>query len=227
MGKFERAYRKKFKQQAPPFGEWSDEHGDRLPQIAPQDAAQGAVCAKRRLPAWIWVAAGGVLLLLALTSAYLLHNRSQTGEISDLTFGEESVITKLLEEGDMQRCESVIPTLSQILPSQPPTKTVLIKDDSLVMINIAGTLSATDYYFINARMVFNRYFLLADIEQYNDLDNQIRINGIDISYGAKGTDLNGFDEYYVVSEHKDATVYWTVSSMFGQFDEWLQLTFAA
>lgn len=227
MGKFERAYRKKFKQQAPPFGEWSDKHGDRLPQTAPQDAVQGAVRAKRRLPAWIWVAAGGVLLLLALTSAYLLHNRSQTGEISDLTFGDKEVYSVKMNADDHELCQKIIPNLASLIITDN-IKMVRRDDDSLVMLMEAGEMQTNDdFYLINVRFVFNKYFVLSDAEQFLELDEHTEINGTKISYELRESNQNPKYEYYVVSEHKDVTVYWTVSSMFGQFDEWLQLTFAA
>ena len=41
-----------------------------------------------------------------------------------------------------------------------------------------------------------------------------------------GKDINGFNEYYILSESDNATIYWTVSSISGEIDEWLQMTFA-
>ena len=101
-------------------------------------------------------------------------------------------------------------------------------DDSLVLYVINSELQTeSDYYFIESRIVFNEYFIPSDIGQYSNLDNYINADDIQVSYAIRGTDQYGLTEYNVLSEYEDVTIYWTVSSINDQFDEWLQLTFAA
>ena len=96
------------------------------------------------------------------------------------------------------------------------------------MVIVWGNLQTeNDYYFIEMRMVFNKNFRLAEADLYTRLENSIMIGETPVSYGVRGQDDYGFDQYRVVSEHGDVTAYWTVSSINGEFEEWLQLTFAA
>ena len=231
MGKFERAFRKKYKQEVPSYETWRAENSHRFPQPAqsPEQIEDGHVMAKRRFPAWGWGALAGaaVLLALILTLVFSLRDYSSTTPISDFTFGEDKIYSISMTEEDVSTCQQYIPYFSE-LNIVDGVKRMHVIDDSLVLYVINSELQTeSDYYFIESRIVFNEYFIPSDIGQYSNLDNYINADDIQVSYAIRGTDQYGFTEYNVLSEYEDVTIYWTVSSINDQFDEWLQLTFAA
>lgn len=229
MGRLERKIRKRLTQETQPFEAWYEAHKDRLSRFEqPQESDLGQVKAKRRSPALVWLACALALLFVALavTLGLLLNNRPQS-PVSDLTFGEEAVRTEELSEAEFNGCLNILPILNYV-ENGDRIKEVRRDDSSLVMIIVWGNLQTeNDYYFVDVRLVFNKNFILADKNQYDDLGSNAIINDVSVSYGVRGQDDYGFDQYRVVSEHGDVTAYWTVSSINGEFEEWLQLTFAA
>lgn len=229
MGRLERKIRKRLKQETQPFEAWCEAHKDRLSRFEqPQESDLGQVKAKRRSPAFVWLACALALLFVALavTLGLLLNNRPQS-PVSDLTFGEEAVRTEELSETEFDSCLEILPPLAN-LEREGELKEVLLEDGSLVNVIVWGSMvTENDYYFIEARIVFNSNFIISNRDQYTGLENSIMIGETPVSYGVRGRDDYGFDQYRVVSEHGDVTAYWTVSSINGEFEEWLQLTFAA
>ena len=229
MGRLERKIRKRLKQETQPFEAWCEAHKDRLSRFEqPQESDLGQVKAKRRSPAFVWLACALALLFVALavTLGLLLNNRPQS-PVSDLTFGEEAVRTEELSETEFDSCLEILPPLAN-LEREGELKEVLLEDGSLVNVIVWGSMvTENDYYFIEARIVFNSNFIISNRDQYTGLENSIMIGETPVSYGVRGQDDYGFDRYRVVSEHGDVTAYWTVSSINGEFEEWLQLTFAA
>lgn len=229
MGRLERKIRKRLKQETQPFEAWCEAHKDRLSRFEqPQESDLGQVKAKRRSPAFVWLACALALLFVALavTLGLLLNNRPQS-PVSDLTFGEEAVRTEELSETEFDSCLEILPPLAN-LEREGELKEVLLEDGSLVNVIVWGSMvTENDYYFIEARIVFNSNFIISNRDQYTGLENSIMIGETPVSYGVRGQDDYGFDQYRVVSEHGDVTAYWTVSSINGEFEEWLQLTFAA
>ena len=237
MGKFERAFRKKYRQEVPPYEVWRAENSHRFPQPAqsPEQIENGHVMAKRRFPAWGWgvLAGAAVLLALILTLVFLLRDRpsslpEQPGSIPDLTFGEDSIAMQELTEDVYEQCVEIVPSITEMTEIRLMMKAINIDNGSLVMAIINGDVETeTDYFFVELRIVFNQNFIISDIGQYQKLDSSIAIGEMQIFYGVRGTDQYGFTEYNVLSEYEDVTIYWTVSSINDHFDEWLQLTFAA
>ena len=229
MGRLERKIRKRLKQETQPFEAWCEAHKDRLSRFEqPQESDLGQVKAKRRSPAFVWLACALALLFVALavTLGLLLNNRPQS-PVSDLTFGEEAVRTEELSETEFDSCLEILPPLAN-LEREGELKEVLLEDGSLVNVIVWGSMvTENDYYFIEARIVFNSNFIISNRDQYTGLENSIMIGETPVSYGVRGQDDYGFDQYRVVSKHGDVTAYWTVSSINGEFEEWLQLTFAA
>lgn len=229
MGRLERKIRKRLTQETQPFEAWYEAHKDRLSRFEqPQESDLGQVKARRRSPALVRLACALALLFVALavTLGLLLSNRPQS-PVSDLTFGEEAVRIEELSEAEFNGCLNILPILDNV-ENGDRIKEVRRDDSSLVMIIVWGNLQTeNDYYFVDVRLVFNKNFILADKNQYDDLESNAIINDVSVSYGVRGRDDYGFDQYRVVSEHSDVTAYWTVSSINGEFEEWLQLTFSA
>lgn len=236
MGKFERAFRKKYRQEVPSYETWRAENRHRFPQPAqsPEQIENGRVMAKRRFPAWGWgvLAGAAVLLALILTLVFLLRDRpsslpEQPGSIPDLTFGDMQVYSISMSEDDLIRCQDFIMSFADWSVTES-TKMLRNDDDSLVLYIVRGELETeADYYFIEARLVFNENYVLSNKDQYENLDESIEINGLQIFYEMQETNQTPRYRYYVLSEYEDVTIYWTVSSINDHFDEWLQLTFAA
>ncbi len=229
MGRLERKIRKRLTQETQPFEAWYEAHKDRLSRFEQlQESDLGQVKARRRSPALVWLACMLALLFVALavTLGLLFNNRPQS-PVSDLTFGEEAVRTEELSEAEFDSCLEILPPLAN-LEREGELKEVLLEDGSLVNVIVWGAMvTENDYYFIEMRMVFNKNFRLAEADLYTGLENSVMIGETPVSYGVRGQDDYGFDQYRVVSEHGDVTAYWTVSSINGEFEEWLQLTFAA
>lgn len=229
MGRLERKIRKRLTQETQPFEAWYEAHKDRLSRFEqPQESDLGQVKAKRRSPALVRLACALALLFVALavTLGLLLNNRPQS-PVSDLTFGEEAVRTEDLSEAEFDSCLEILPSLADLV-KEGEFKGVRQDDASLVSIAIHGYYETdSDYYFVDVRMVFNVNFILSEADLYTGLENSVMIGETPVSYGVRGRDDYGFDQYRVVSEHGDVTAYWTVSSINGEFEEWLQLTFSA
>lgn len=237
MGRFERKIRKKLQQDVPPFDQWFEEHKDQLAKFDhSQESAedQGEVRAKRRVPTYAWIVGTAVLLLtaLALMLAFLLP-REQTQpqipsqpSIPDLTFGEEGVYLDTLSSEELDGIMLVVPSFSEMTITRQQ-KIIRREDNSIVMAVINGELATeNDYYFIEAKFSYNNNYIFSEKLYYEELEHSINISGTQISYAVKGTDDYGFTEYRILSESDSATIYWTVSSVSGEIDEWLQMTFA-
>lgn len=236
MGKFERTFRKKYRQEVPSYKTWRAENSHRFPQSAQssEQIEDGHVMAKRRFPAWGWgvLAGAAVLLALILTLVFSLRDRpsslpEQPGSIPDLTFGDNEIYSAPTSEEDDVRCQDIVPLFDSLIVFEK-TKMLRYDDNSLVLYIIRGELETeSDYYFLEIRAVLNDYYVPSDLNQYTNLENQFSMEEVEVSYGIRGTNIYGLTEYNVLSEYEDVTIYWTVSSINDQFDEWLQLTFAA
>ena len=235
MGKFERSFRKKYKQDVPSYEAWRAENSHRFPQPAqsPEQIENGRVMAKRRFPAWGWgvLAGAAVLLALILTLVFSLRDRpslpEQPGSIPDLTFGDRQVYSISMSEDDLIRCQDFIMSFADWSVTES-TKMLRNDDDSLVLYIVRGELETeADYYFIEARLVFNENYVLSNKDQYENLEESVEIDGLQVHYELMETNQTPRYRYYVLSEYEDVTIYWTVSSINDHFDEWLQLTFAA
>ena len=237
MGRFERKIRKKLQQDVPPFDQWFEEHKDQLAKFdRPQESAedQGEVRAKRRVPTYAWIVGAAVLLLtvLALMLAFLLP-REQTQpqipsqpSIPDLTFGEEGVYLDTLSSEELDEIMLVVPSFSEMTITRQQ-KIIHREDNSIVMAVINGELATeNDYYFIESRISYNENYIFIEKPQFENLENSTTIGGTQISYSMNGVDEYGFNEYYILSESDSATIFWSVSSVSGEIDEWLQMTFA-
>lgn len=229
MGRLERKIRKRLTQETQPFEAWCEAHKDRLSRFEqPQESDLGQVKAKRRSPAFVWLACALALLFVALavTLGLLFNNRPQSLG-SDMIFGENDIAIEEMSSAEFENCLEILPSIANINVTDR-LKGTHNHDNSLVLYIVWGNLQTSDdYYFIEMRFVFNTNFVLPNKDLYTGLENSIMIGETPVSYGVRGQDDYGFDQYRVVSEHGDVTAYWTVSSINGEFEEWLQLTFAA
>ena len=229
MGRLERKIRKRLTQETQPFEAWYEAHKDRLSRFEQlQESDLGQVKAKRRSPALVRLACALALLFVALavTLGLLLNNYSQS-PTSEMIFGENDIKVGALTEAEFEQCIEILPSIANI-ENEEKYKEVRQDDNSLVSIAVHGyNETDNDYYFVDVRIVFNKNFILSNRDQYTGLENSVMIGETPVSYGVRGQDDYGFDQYRVVSEHGDVTAYWTVSSINGEFEEWLQLTFAA
>lgn len=106
------------------------------------------------------------------------------------------------------------------------TKSVYQQDQSIVMAMVSGEMETiNDFYFVEAKIVYNDNFIFLDKWEYAELDEEETIGGTSISYKSYGTDEVGLYVYLAVTEKESATVYWKVSCIEGLFDEWLSIMF--
>ncbi len=229
MGRLERKIRKRLTQETQPFEAWYEAHKDRLSRFEqPQESDLGQVKAKRRSPALVRLACALTLLFVALavTLGLLFNNRPQSLG-SDMIFGENDIAIEEMSSAEFENCLEILPSIANINVTDR-LKGTHNHDNSLVLYIVWGNLQTSDdYYFIEMRFVFNTNFVLPNKDLYTGLENSVMIGETPVSYGVRGQDDYGFDQYRVVSEHGDVTAYWTVSSINGEFEEWLQLTFSA
>ena len=172
MGRLERKIRKRLTQETQPFEAWYEAHKDRLSRFEqPQESDLGQVKAKRRSPAFVWLACALALLFVALavTLGLLLNNRPQS-PVSDLTFGEEAVRTEELSEEEFDGCLEILPSLASLV-REGKFKEVRQDDNSLVSVAVHGyNETDNDYYFVDVRIVFNKNFILSNRDQYTGLE---------------------------------------------------------
>ena len=229
MGRFERDIRKKIEESDQPFNEWFAERQDRLTDFEPPEESAsdlGPVRVRRRTFAWLTGAIAVLLVAFVVTAVFLFRGRSQSQpQIPDLSFGEEGVYMNELSDEELQGTIQRVPALASLSVTDQ-RKVLRYADQSLVMVVVKGEqMTDNDYYFINARIEYNDNYNFSEKMYYQDLENKIVVGDTQISYGLSGQDKYGFAEYRILSETDDATVYWTVSSVNGLLEEWLQLTF--
>lgn len=226
MGRFERDIQRKMKKSKKPFEEWYEEHEEAIQKAVEsqslEETADG-VKLKRRIPNIAWIACAGIIMLIiAITVAVLL---TRNGSESDFTFGEDSVQSFALEEGELEEILDDIPQLNN-LQQVTGTKSVYQQDQSIVMAMVSGEMETiNDFYFVEAKIVYNDNFIFLDKWEYAELDEEETIGGTSISYKSYGTDEVGLYVYLAVTEKESATVYWKVSCIEGLFDEWLSIMF--
>lgn len=227
MGRFERDIQRKLKKSKKPFEGWYEEHEEAIQKAVESqslDETADGVKLKRRIPNIAWIACAGIIMLIiAITVAVLLtHNGSE----SDFTFGEDSVQSFALEEGELEEILDDIPQLNN-LQQVTGTKSVYQQDQSTVMAMVSGEMETiNDFYFVEAKIVYNDNFIFLDKWEYAELDEEETIGGTSISYKSYGTDEVGLYVYLAVTETESATVYWKVSCIEGLFNEWLENMFA-
>ena len=238
MGKLEREIRKRMKQSAEPYEVWAQKHSDELAKIAAKQESQtvdvgGAVKAKRRIPNFAWlIGAGIVLLTLILTISILLsRNASQTQipsqpQIPDLSFGDDFVNVSYMTEDEISAIKEEVPQFSNFLITEA-TKSTHLEDGSLVMYTIRGELETEDdFYLIEARILYNDNFVFLGRTNYRDFEMTQTIGDTKVSSKYVGKDSDDIYQYLLLSENGNTTVYWSLDSYEGLFDEWLEITFA-
>ena len=229
MGRFERDIRKKIEESDQPFNEWFAERQDRLTDFEPPEEPAsdlGPVRVRRRTFAWLTGAIAVLLVAFVVTAVFLFRGQSQSQpQIPDLTFGEEGVYMNELSDEELQGAIQLVPSLKSVTITEK-WAVRHNQDDSIVMATIVGEQeTAEDYYFVNARIEYNKNYMFLEKSQYDNLENVEMFGATKVSYEVAGTDKYGFAEYRILSETDDATVYWNVSSVNGLLEEWLQLTF--
>lgn len=238
MGKLEREIRKRMKQSAEPYEVWAQKHSDELAKIAAKQEPQsvnvgGTVKAKRRIPNFAWlIGAGIVLLTLILTISILLsRNASQTQipsqpQIPDLSFGDDFVNVSYMTEDEISAIKEEVPQFSNFLITEA-TKSTHLEDGSLVMYTIRGELETEDdFYLIEARILYNDNFVFLGRTNYRDFEMTQTIGDTKVSSKYVGKDSDDIYQYLLLSENGNTTVYWSLDSYEGLFDEWLEITFA-
>lgn len=238
MGKLEREIRKRMKQSAEPYEVWAQKHSDELAKIAAKQESQtvdvgGTVKAKRRIPNFAWlIGAGIVLLTLILTISILLsRNASQTQipsqpQIPDLSFGDDFVNVSYMTEDEISAIKEEVPQFSNFLITEA-TKSTHLEDGSLVMYTIRGELETEDdFYLIEARILYNDNFVFLGRTNYRDFEMTQTIGDTKVSSKYVGKDSDDIYQYLLLSENGNTTVYWSLDSYEGLFDEWLEITFA-
>lgn len=238
MGKLEREIRKRMKQSAEPYEVWAQKHSDELAKIAAKQEPQsvnvgGAVKAKRRIPNFAWlIGAGIVLLTLVLTVSILLsRNASQTQipsqpQIPDLSFGDDLVNVSYMTKDEISAIMEEGPQFSNFLITEA-TKSTHLEDGTLVMYTIRGELETEDdFYLIEARILYNDNFVFLGRTNYRDFEMTQTIGDTKVSSKYVGKDSDDIYQYLLLSENGNTTVYWSLDSYEGLFDEWLEITFA-
>lgn len=238
MGKLEREIRKRMKQSAEPYEVWAQKHSDELAEIAAKQESRsvdvgGAAKAKRRIPNFAWlIGAGIVLLTLVLTVSILLsRNASQTQipsqpQIPDLSFGDDFVNVSYMTEDEISAIKEEVPQFSNFLITEA-TKSTHLEDGSLVMYTIRGELETEDdFYLIEARILYNDNFVFLGRTNYRDFEMTQTIGDTKVSSKYVGKDSDDIYQYLLLSENGNTTVYWSLDSYEGLFDEWLEITFA-
>ena len=229
MGRFERDIRKKIEESDQPFNEWFAERQDRLTDFEPPEEPAsdlGPVRVRRRTFAWLTGAIAVLLVAFVVTAVFLFRGQPQSQpQIPDLSFGEEGVYMEALTDEEFQQTLQQVPALSRLTVTEQRAVRHQ-QDDSIVMVIVMGEQETNDdYYFVEARIEYNENYMFLEKSQYDNLENVEMFGDIKVSYEVAGTDKYGFAEYRILSETDDATVYWTVSSVNGLLEEWLQLTF--
>lgn len=230
MGRFERDLKKRVKNTKKDFSEWYGEHEQQIMQCIDETDSEidlGIVKAKRRPHAKVWIVSGFIVLLAAvITLSVLLYSgtNSKTG-MPDFTFGAESVNDVVMSEAEIGEVVDEFPQLSKFTIAEG-INVIYTEDGSVVMNTINGEMETdNDFYMIEVKIAYSDNFIFFDKWEFEDLENQIDVNGTDIEYEPKGMDDYGLFLYYVVTQTEDATLYWKVSCIEGLFDEWLQIMY--
>ena len=229
MGRFERDIRKKIEESDQPFNEWFAERQDRLTDFEPPEEPAsdlGPVRVRRRTFAWLTGAIAVLLVAFVVTAVFLFRGQPQSQpQIPDLSFGEEGVYMEALTDEEFQQTLQQVPALTRLTVTEQRAVRHQ-QDDSIVMVIVIGEQETNDdYYFIEAKVEYNKNYNFSEKMYYQDLKNKTIIGNTQVSYDENGTDEYGLTEYRILSETDDATVYWTVSSVNDLLEEWLQLTF--
>lgn len=232
MEKLEREIRKRMKQSAEPYEVWAQKHSDELAEIAAKQESQtvdvgGAVKAKRRIPNFAWlIGAGIVLLTLVLTVSILLSRNASQTQIPDLSFGDDFVNVSYMTEDEISAIKEEVPQFSNFLITEA-TKSTHLEDGTLVMYTIRGELETEDdFYLIEARILYNDNFVFLGRTNYRDFEMTQTIGDTKVSSKYVGKDSDDIYQYLLLSENGNTTVYWSLDSYEGLFDEWLEITFA-
>ena len=241
MRSLKRDIKRKVKNSKKPFDAWYDEHKEKIEETIENNLANnrdmdetyGKVKAKRRVPVFVWlIGAGIVLLTLGLTVSILLsRNASQTQipsqpQIPDLSFGDDFVNVSYMTEDEISAIKEEVPQFSNFLITEA-TKSTHLEDGSLVMYTIRGELETEDdFYLIEARILYNDNFVFLGRTNYRDFEMTQTIGDTKVSSKYVGKDSDDIYQYLLLSENGNTTVYWSLDSYEGLFDEWVEITFA-
>lgn len=230
MGRLRHEIKKKVKNSKQPFNVWYDSYKEEIGNVTEpieQEKDLGGAKVKSRIAYFVVAAAGILLIVAAIVLVTLFHDhQSETlPQIPDLTFGEESVDIVPLNEEELNDILERIPQLTK-LTNTTATRSVYQVDNSVVMSLVSGELeTANDFYFVEARMVYNDNFIFLDKWEYDELESETSIGDTTILYESKGKDDFGMNVFLAVTETDTELMYWKVSCLEGLFDEWLQIMF--
>ena len=131
-----------------------------------------------------------------------------------------------MTEDEISAIKEEVPQFSNFLITEA-TKSTHLEDGSLVMYTIRGELETEDdFYLIEARILYNDNFVFLGRTNYRDFEMTQTIGVTKVSSKYVGKDSDDIYQYLLLSENGNTTVYWSLDSYEGLFDEWLEITFA-
>ena len=230
MGRLERNLKKRVKNTKKDYSEWYSEHEQQILQRVEKTNSEvdlGNIKVKRGVPFKVWIVTSAVILIVAIItmSVLLSKTENEVPKIPDFTFGAEAVNDDIMNSEEIYDVVGKYSQLSKLTIVEG-IKVLYVEDGSVVMNTLNCELeTADDFYIINLRISYTERFAFFDRWEYEDLENQAVINGIEVKYETKGKDDYGMYQYCAVTKVEDATLYWKVNSIEGLFDGWLQIMF--
>ena len=225
MGRFERKFKKKLKEELPSFDEWFADNKDKLECFSSDKNEKGrsfaAVKAKRNIP-WIIILCSFIAAVLCVGLCLLpLLKKEKT----PLTFGDDAVYILEMSSEEIAQERNNNAVLNKFI-IQRADKLLLWEDDSLVFTVFDADLETeSDYYITTIQIEYNENYIFFGKESYETLSERTEIEGIEISYQSFGLDENDMYWYRLNSVEGGQRIYWEVHCFEESIEEFIQIVF--
>lgn len=167
--------------------------------------AGGNVLAKRsKVPVVVCaVCVAFAVICLAVILTVILNNGNKN---SDLTFGDDDVYTVSIDDSTYTELADNYAFINKMQVTEQ-AEIRLRQDDSVVMYIIRGELETdSDYYFIDILFEENSNYHFGYRSVYENLENEIQVDGWCITYDQNSTDAGGLYVYMFRLVNNDGQV---------------------
>lgn len=225
MGKFEKRVQNSFKGDIEDFNVWFAKNREEFPGFTGEPAKETEIYDSvkvKKKKSWLLLLA----FFLAAVCVVLCFLPLMLQDKEPTRFGDAAVYEHVLDGNEMTSIIQDNPLLSEITFSNGKQ---LLKsdDDSLVFAILSGEWATDlDYYFLTVRIEYNPYYDFISKPSYEELKNQVQINGYLIQYGFIRMDTDGLFWYNVLSEKNGRKIYWEIHCFEESIEQFIQTIFS-
>lgn len=237
MNRIERRFKREIGKNIESFDAWAEKHREELAAVGvperaaeavpaeataalvPATAAGPAVRQKRPFMKWVYSGAAVCLAVLCVILAIAFYPPREENYV----YSDAEVKTGEVTEAEIAALTEVFPIIED-LSDLKYTGVRLIKDNSLIFINISGILETdADLYVITINDHIDHHYNYTGNDVYNDFTGQYQCTRFTANYKTSESTIEGLNRFLILVNSNDNEFYLEVSCFNDNLDELFEL----